>query len=54
MILDEELHRILLKRIEKSLEKARYYPGEMVDTKVEAEKILKPWSPLCELTQLRK
>ena len=54
MILDKELHRILLKRIVKSLEKARYYPGEVVDTQAEAEKILKPWSPLCELMLLKK
>ena len=46
--LTPELHRILLKRVRRVVERARYYPATVLDMDAAAAEVLRPFAPLPE------
>jgi hypothetical protein len=41
--LGSELARVLVKRIQKVLEEARYYPARAIDTEATAREVVRPY-----------
>lgn len=49
--LDPEMHRVLLKRIVRALEKAKYEPAKVLDIETAAREVLRPYEPKPFITQ---